>query len=169
MVDVPLSLEKQREWPADHRGLMRVAMNGTFFTRDKLVHTGKIHDSVCQWCGSDDSTSHRTWECPGFAACRTVKMHELSKTITELLSALLKGWVPEPVGCQALRRALWNQPEYIFTDHIPDSQETNHFFTDGSRAEPGDRAVRVSSWAVVWANLEQDAFFPCALWVACQV
>lgn len=45
------------------QGLLRVAMNGSFYTRDKRFSSGKFT--------SKDSVTHRTWQCIHFQTERT--------------------------------------------------------------------------------------------------
>ena len=63
-VDVAFTTANLDRLSPDELGMMRTALNGTFFTNDKLVKMGKSPCSICNWCSPEDSLMHRYWRCP---------------------------------------------------------------------------------------------------------
>ena len=62
-----LSTGQIQLWSADEQGILRAAMNGTFYTQDK--HQGDSNH--CRFCGhTPDGQFHRLWECEAFDAQR---------------------------------------------------------------------------------------------------
>lgn len=164
-VDVKATFQSLKSMQPDHKGLMRAAMNGSFYARDKLVHTGKILTSACQWCGEQDSTCHRNWECEGFRACRPDQLTDLPLAARQTPCVAMKGWCVEPDAYMMFRRELCNQPDLTacFETIPPSEPEAFHLFTDGSTKDPAKPQIRLSTWALVCADLSDDTFKPCAL------
>eukprot|EP00435_Cladocopium_sp_Y103_P054544 s1210_g17.t1 len=71
MVDKDLSCSTQSHFAGDGAGLLRTAMNGTFYTRNKQIHAGKVPTKMCPFCDQEDSVQHRVWSCEGFADLRS--------------------------------------------------------------------------------------------------
>ena len=69
-VDAAFTTAKLSKLSPDELGMMRAALNGSFFTNDKLVKTGKASSNTCNWCNGEDSLYHRYWECPFFHESR---------------------------------------------------------------------------------------------------
>eukprot|EP00438_Fugacium_kawagutii_P036623 Skav217833 [mRNA] locus=scaffold889:526736:534677:+ [translate_table: standard] len=159
-VDVPATFRHMHKRPADHQGLLRTALNGTFYTRDKLVHTGKVPDGICQWCSQPDSTHHRNWECQGFQTMRPCTLEQVPQPLNEVACLVDRGWCIEPPSFVAFRRALCEQPDLadVFETMPLEDDYAVHLFTDGSAAFPTKPAIRLSSWAVVQADLKADEF-----------
>lgn len=162
-VDVQATFQRFSKHPVDHQGLLRVALNGTFYTRDKLIHTGRITSVECQWCGMPDSIQHRTWECQGFQTCREVSQETVPDELDQVPCFKLKGWCIEPASYKQLRRALCSQPDRSqqFDLYQPTSQEVQHLLTDGSTDRPTHPQTRLSTWAVVCVlTLFRTSFCP---------
>eukprot|EP00438_Fugacium_kawagutii_P001428 Skav204999 [mRNA] locus=scaffold3521:46731:48782:- [translate_table: standard] len=165
MVDVPATFRHHNKKPADHKGLMRVSLNGTFFTNDKLVHTGKVVSNRCCWCDAPDDVEHRTWHCPGFQRVRSHALESLPEADRAIPCTIQRGWILEQPAHLAFRRALCEQPNQVHVHDMywPPTHHDIHMFTDGSTVNPTSKTSRLSSWAVVFADLEQDAFLPCSM------
>lgn len=65
-------------WNSDEQGVLRCALNGTLYTHDALVHTGKVESNQCRFCNQPDSIRHRHWECPHFVEERENCLSKLS-------------------------------------------------------------------------------------------
>ena len=63
MVDFHLTKCLLYEFGREDQALLRVSLNGTFFTEDALFHTGEADLPQCPCCGCKDSAYHRVWEC----------------------------------------------------------------------------------------------------------
>ena len=59
MVDAPLSRATKNLFTTEEQGLLRTAMNGTFFIHD----AGRVPSKLCPYCGEQDSVGHRLWHC----------------------------------------------------------------------------------------------------------
>lgn len=110
-VDRTFTMAEKRNWTDEQSAIMRTALNGTFFTRDKQIHSGKIDTKKCQWCDQD-------------------------------LLAL-------PVTCRTFES----------TSQI---HHDLHFFVDGGCHQATTPALRLGTWAVACADLENDSFLPIA-------
>lgn len=80
-VDAELSRLSYEELTPEQSGLLRAAHHGTFYTWDALVHTGKVPNPDCPFCGQPDAIGHRLWQCHYFDQDR-------DPVSTELLTAL---------------------------------------------------------------------------------
>eukprot|EP00438_Fugacium_kawagutii_P016540 Skav227301 [mRNA] locus=scaffold2645:246411:250984:- [translate_table: standard] len=78
---------------------------------------------------------------------------------------LLKGWCVEPPSFSALRQALCTQPDMTdqFVCEAVPCDEILHLFTDGSTQDPAVQPIRISTWALVCADLHRDTFVPCSI------
>lgn len=70
LVDRAFTMSDQRRWTDQQSAMMRTSLNGTFYTRDKQIHSGKIASTLCAWCEQPDSLDHRIWHCPHFEDLR---------------------------------------------------------------------------------------------------
>lgn len=146
------TMEKARHFSQEKLGLLRKALNGTFFTADSQKHNEKAHTLTCKFCGQNDSQHHRFWECTHFAGCRphpwlTSKVNEggLPKCLT------YHGWIGLPPEVHELHRLLWAQPD--LTDRFePLSFAPTDLFVDGSCANPTCPFTRIAGWGVVAAH-----------------
>ena len=149
--------------PADE-ALLRVAMNGSFYTRDKQFSSGKFISKQCPWCPATDSVFHRTWECPHFQNERSrMHPHVKSHIMEQPNWTKLHGWFLETHEDKVFR---------TFLDAIPDTSETFewppclpevlHLFTDGSGVSPANPKSRLVTWSVCLATFSGDPYHPVA-------
>ena len=164
-VDVACSTHTQISFTQAELGLLRVAMNGSFYTRDKQFSSGKVSSKQCPWCEQEDSVHHRTWECSHFH-------NERNKIDTPLRHYLqsqpdctrLHGWFTESAADVHFRRALCDIPDTTARfDQVSSLPDMLHLFTDGSAIAPQSRHLRVASWAVCLADLPHMEFPPVAM------
>lgn len=159
--NVQLTTERLHHYSHEQMGLLRVALNRTFFTRDKLIHSGHFTSTACPWCSEPrGSIFHRHWECPHFQNSRSMVDSAVFHQLPELSDcALQHGWVGlSPVlneFCQCLDLA----PDLTQDFHVDASSMTTlYLFTDGSCLNPRCPFSRIASWGVVCADLENDVF-----------
>ena len=161
-VDLQLSHALVRDLPPDEAGLLRVAMNGTFFTRDAQVHANLAPTKTCPFCPAQDSVEHRHLACPEFHDLRMQMPRDVRDSLCRLPECLsVRGWITEPSHLVDFRRALQLIPDtaQCFSGPPPSSGVLN-LFTDGSCAEADTSALRLASWAVCCANMEDITFVP---------
>eukprot|EP00438_Fugacium_kawagutii_P022236 Skav229660 [mRNA] locus=scaffold1030:63779:64654:- [translate_table: standard] len=148
----------------EDQGLLRVVLNGTFFTRDKQYHSGHFAAKTCPWCPSEDSIWHRHWECPHFK-------HEIAQVppnIREQVQALpectkLHGWMTASPLQHAFQHSLQTIPD--MTKHIEPLHcvpSHLHLFVDGACKEPRHPLLRLAAWAVCVSDADYDKFWPIA-------
>lgn len=147
----------------DAQAFIRTALNGTFYTSDKLKHQGRCNGD-CKFCGSPDSATHRNWECEHFATCRSHLSAEQIECIINLpMCTVNHGWVPEPPALEKFQALCINQEDksqaFTFPPELP-----SHLwlFTDGACRAPASRIARLASWGVVVGNLETMQLWPVA-------
>ena len=147
----------------DAQAFIRTALNGTFYTSDKLKHQGRCNGD-CKFCGSPDSATHRNWECEHFATCRSHLSAEQIECIINLpMCTVNHGWVPEPPALEKFQALCINQEDksqaFTFPPELP-----SHLwlFTDGACRAPTSRIARLASWGVVVGNLETMQLWPVA-------
>eukprot|EP00435_Cladocopium_sp_Y103_P014534 s1534_g3.t1 len=162
-VDPTLTFARSSQWTSEHAGLMRAALNGTFFTRDKQKHGPRGGDDACPWCQSCDSIYHRHWECGGFEDLRAVfTSAELSEVLQMPQCFLERGWVPEPPQVAAFRASLGEIPDqtWDFVDFTAcdDDEAPLNIFTDGSCKDPTQPSTRLATWAVCVGDLTSFDF-----------
>eukprot|EP00438_Fugacium_kawagutii_P025977 Skav226705 [mRNA] locus=scaffold3811:49529:53953:- [translate_table: standard] len=148
---------------SDNEGVVRTALNGTFYTMDKLVKTTKAADDRCPWCQSPDSLQHRLWECPHFGSCRMdLSAAERSEILNLPDCSRLHGWACESPKLVAFQHALMEVPDTTGDIFLPESFVTPRLqlFTDGSCASPLRKPGRLATWGVVCADFEGDTFVP---------
>ena len=56
----------------EDRSLLKVILSGSLWTKNKLLHTGTIHEDTCSFCetGARQDGDHLLWECVAFDECR---------------------------------------------------------------------------------------------------
>ena len=138
--------------PAPARALVRLSLNGTFFTNNALRHAGQADQDTCDFCGRADSIRHRLLDCPYFEGCR--ESCHLTRTDLEALPAcqLQHGWAQCPANLQVVRAALSQLPVSLRSFHpFPDLPEY-HVFVDGSCLRPSVPHLRLASWAALIAE-----------------
>lgn len=84
----------RKHWDSESQGLLRVVLNGSFFTRDKQFATGKVPDKICPFCCSEeDSIHHRHFSCTHFQHVRDKLPREFFQQLDELPECTLQhGW-----------------------------------------------------------------------------
>lgn len=152
------TMKEFETWNSDEQGVLRCALNGTLYTNDALVHTGKSEDATCKICGAPDSIRHRHWECPFFKDLTDVCTAKLPSPVQQLPDCLtLHGWIPKNQYVSELKKLLCNLPNLAHHHFVPfdDSEKPNclDVFTDGSCVHPTIPEQRVATWGVVlWHN-----------------
>eukprot|EP00435_Cladocopium_sp_Y103_P012427 s365_g3.t1 len=163
-VDVDVSRHTQGSFPADGQGLLRTAMNGTFYTRNKQIHAGKIPDKFCPFCTREDSVHHRIFECEAFSDLRShVDDSAWAFLHQQPDCTKLHGWFVEGLADKEFRRALMDIPDTTGSFPVDlDLPEVVHMFTDGSCTTPQRPSARLATWAVSVAVLPDLRFCPVA-------
>lgn len=147
----------------EERGILRSVMNGTFFTRDKQIHTGKIPSKECPFCHQEDSLQHRIWECEFFQDIRAQVPHASRDFCRQQPDCTrYHGWFVEDCSFVALRKALHEVPSKV-VHHVPHQlPDVLQLFVDGGCLNPTKPRLRVAGWAVCVAMLPTDDFMPVA-------
>eukprot|EP00438_Fugacium_kawagutii_P034037 Skav222223 [mRNA] locus=scaffold552:487062:489744:+ [translate_table: standard] len=163
-VDPVCTLARQQNHSAEDAGLLRVALNGTFFTRDKQFHSGKFTTPKCPWCDSDDSIWHRHWECPHFVQCWGKVDPDMKKLIEQQPACTkLHGWMVETPTSQAFRSSLTTIPDTSDQfEPVSDLPDHLHAFVDGTCLEPATPTLRLAAWGVTIASKDLQDFQPIA-------
>eukprot|EP00438_Fugacium_kawagutii_P005236 Skav217104 [mRNA] locus=scaffold139:119576:126011:+ [translate_table: standard] len=160
-VDRAFTMQHQRKWSDDQAAFLRTCLNGTFYTRDKQIHSGKIASPNCPWCGHHDSLHHRIWERPHFADLRDTISPDAKRTIlAQPPCTYLHGWfveMPEVVRFTQELRKVPPEPTFESFAHLPSPLQ---LFVDGACQMPTEPALRLASWGIVVANLHHDTFEP---------
>lgn len=163
-LDVKLTIAKLDSWTEDRKGLLQVALNGTYYTRDMQFHGGLYADKQCPWCRCDDhpvvdSTFHRHWCCPRFQASRDNIPTEFFTCIEELPECCINhAWCTKSPVERMFLQLLTTLPDLshdFFPVSLPDGPL--HMFTDGSCIMPANSDLRIATWGVVVATLEAAA------------
>ena len=140
-----------KKLPPPARALVRLSLNGTFFTNNALRHVGLADHSTCDFCGQQDSIRHRLLECSFFHACR--QSCSLAVVDLEALppAQLLHGWAGKSPTLHVVRRMLCDLSLDLQAVHpFPDLPEY-HVFVDGSCLYPDAPPLRLASWAAILA------------------
>eukprot|EP00438_Fugacium_kawagutii_P035970 Skav227576 [mRNA] locus=scaffold517:31608:33188:- [translate_table: standard] len=159
-VDVYATFARWEKTSHHDQGVLRTVLNGSFFTRDKLFHSGKFTSRQCPFCASEDSMIHRHWGCPGLRHTLTPAAQELLCHLDQLPDCQkMHGWSVEPPIFQDLRKQFCFLPDLTHSFHVtpPDTLPMN-LFIDGSCVMPEDPVLRVATWAVVVADLQHESF-----------
>lgn len=163
--DVGTSVASLDNFTSDQKQLLVVAMNGSFYTRDKLFATGAFPDRQCPWCDATDSQFHRHWECPHHQNSRDQIPPAIFQKLEGQAECMLEhGWCQDSPARICFQQKLLQQPdltEEFFVE--PPDQDIQHLFTDGSCLASGCPDLRVATWGVVIAQLETDSFTPVAM------
>lgn len=159
-VDVACSNHTHHNFSPVEQGLLRVAMNGSFYTRDKQFSSGRFTSKQCPWCPSEDSVFHRTWQCPRFHAEREKIDHGIRKFLMQQPDcSKLHGWFIEGAEDKIFRKTLLDIPDTTQQfEHFTCLPETLHLFTDGSASDPKDPQCRLATWAVCLATFPDMGF-----------
>ena len=148
--DFPFTRRSICHLPPPDQALLRVALNGTFFTQDALQHFDDQVTGACRFCGCPDSIAHRVEHCPYFAPGRDATgfgqlLHEDRLRPVQKLHA----WAPLPRTLSVYRQAL--------SAICPPTLSSMDFggmdlFTDGTCLSPRQPHLRLAAWAVVAAT-----------------
>ncbi len=155
---VASTIKEYDTWNPEEQGILRCALNGTLYTNDAIVHTGKVESSDCSFCNATDSCRHRHWECPYFEEIRSQCLSQLPFEIKDLPdSMVLHGWIPKNPFVQELKSLLCNLPNLAHTHFVPQkfnkTDKCVEIFTDGSCINPTKPDQRVATWgAVIWVD-----------------
>ena len=152
-------------WPSSpiEAGILRTALNGTFYTADHLKYIRKEDSALCPFCSLPDSKRHRHWECCELAHARKCSPDHL-KAIHEMPDATINhGWIPNPESLGDFHEMLQNIPDVSGKFHMVDTSQA-HFeiFTDGSCQTPSNAVTRIATWGVVIASNQGTEFQPIA-------
>ena len=163
-IDVACSTHTFHTFSITEIALLRVAMNGSFYTRDKQFSSGKFVSKQCPWCNEQDSVFHRTWECPHFAHERSLMPPCHREYIMQQPQCTyLHGWFVESAEDKHYRAMLQTIPdttrEFEQPSYLP---EVMHMFTDGSGIFPQHKSLRLVSWSVCLATFQDVEFTPLA-------
>ena len=153
-----------KNFSPDGAGLRRTSMNGTFYTRNKQIHAGKVPSKDCPFCEAQDSVEHRLWACPAFVDLRAIPPPEVLATIQNMPPCTrLHGWIVEDECDRDFRAALMEIPDQTGQFFLDKPEQTHlHLFVDGSCTEPRRPSMRVATWGVSLANLPEFTFQPVA-------
>lgn len=136
-------------WNSEEQGVLRCALNGTLYTHDALIHTGKVEGANCKYCDAPDSIRHRHWECPHFEDLWETCLSKISIPSEQLPDCvLLHGWIPRNPFVTELKTLLCSLPNFIPLDFAPTTSCTE-VFTDGSCVHPTKPDQRIATWGVV--------------------
>jgi ribonuclease HI len=152
---VAFTIKSLRSKPVDQQGFLRVALNGTFYTRDKLKHAGLCENDTCIWCEASGSISHLIWECTLSSDLVANMQRYIKETLAEAPACTTHhSWFVEPVELEPYLRLL---PDISTSfSQVGSLFPVAHLFTDGSGWYPQDRVLHLATWAVVLANLPDD-------------
>ena len=158
--DVALTMASMKKNELSDQGFIRYALNGSFFTNDKLIHSGLVDHTKCPWCPAEDSVIHRHWHCPATADLRA-KIDP--KVIYQIRQAPMctrhHGWITEPEALFDFQCNLQNLPDLTKVFQCQECQfPVAHIFTDGSAIDPADSTTRVATWGVTIAQLPSKNF-----------
>ena len=151
---VQTTLKEFDTWNPAEQGILRCALNGTLYTNDAIVHTGKVDNALCMFCQQQDSIKHRHWECEFFEDLRASCMSNLVgdfQTFPDCLT--LHGWLPKNPFVDSLKAILQDVPNTAHSHFIPHDWEVPsnilEVFPDGSCINPTQPDQRIATWGVV--------------------
>ena len=160
-VDLSLSHQMAEHLDPMSAGLLRAAMNGTFFTRDAQVHAGKAPDKSCPFCSLPDSVAHRHWECGFFSDIRKLLPRDVLEALPQFPECTrIRGWMTAVPKHLNLMRCLSDTPDTTKVFCASPFADVLHLFSDGSCIAPTAISLRVATWGVCCADLQNDTFVP---------
>ena len=157
----------KRGWPKDRidQGVLRTALNGTFFTADHLKYLPGELSQQCPFCGQPDSQLHRHWKCQKLSQARQHCDEPTRDLILSMDPAVYNhGWIPNPESLDKFRQCLIEIQNKTGEFHLPPVlPEHFHIFTDGSCLDPQDHFTRLAAWGMTIGTFDQPFdFFPVA-------
>ena len=159
-----LTMQGVQKLPIDKAALLKVSLNGTFFTSEHDLKQQKGGDGLCVYCKCPDSQIHRHWECKFFDSCRKDLTPEQIETIRTLDPAITAhGWIPEPPSLRCFQAAVAKIPNATSSNvWPPDIPELLQCFTDGGCLSPQNPMLRLAYWGVVISSRDYQTFLPVA-------
>ena len=163
---VSTSLTLPQGMPTDQEsgGLLRTVLNGTFFTRDKQYSCGTVASTRCPFCQATDGIIHRHYSCQHFQKERDQLPKHIFTFLDEAPPCTVQhGWICEPAEVRLLRSELASLPDLtgdFIGQWVHQLSDPIHLFCDGSCIQPTIPELRVATWGVCIANLEEDTFSP---------
>eukprot|EP00435_Cladocopium_sp_Y103_P020606 s10_g5.t1 len=163
LVDKVTSCSTRKHFPADAAGLLRTAMNGTFYTRNKQIHAGKVPTKACPYCDEEDSVNHRIWHCAGFSDLRNLSESTQAFLRQQPECTQLHGWVVQDPSERIFRESLLTVKDTTgYFEPVDVQADVHHIFVDGSCTSPTQPQLRVATWGVCVADINNDTFVPVA-------
>lgn len=161
-VDKVFSTQGIDKLSGEEQGILRVAMNGTFYTNDKLIHGSTVQTTKCPWCPSEDSVTHRHLHCPHMKDFWEKIPDQRREALQDSLPCTINHlWFPELQAIKFLHKALQTIPDTTDCfEPLTFEADLHHLFTDGSCLKPETPRLRLATWAVVCANLGTQQFEP---------
>lgn len=164
-VDAGNTAKQCKKFSDEEVGIIRSALNGTFFTEDLL---GKIHGNpestwVCALCGQQDSIQHRYWECKHTEQSRMQippDIQEWLKSSPEVTKH--RGWMVESHSLLSFQQALLTIPDTTAQFSVDHCDTFRDAFTDGSGIDPQQPSSRIVAWAWVVGDSKTGEFLPVA-------
>ena len=162
----PFFVGKSCKCLSDHdRGIVRAALNGTFFTEDFL---GKIHGAptaewTCPKCENPDSIPHRYWACPATAESRR-QIPEVHYDFIQKQPDITKhrGWLTQPPDYVEFQEQLLRIPDQTADFMHPHQESFKDAFTDGTGVDPTQPHSRLVAWGWVMGCSQSQKFYPMA-------
>ena len=164
-IDAKATMKNCKKFNEEDLGILRSALNGTFFTEDML---GKIHGNpestwVCALCGQADSIQHRYWECSHTEFSRLIIPQESQEIIGSSPEVCrLRGWIVEPDTQTEFQRALMSIPDTTAEFSVNHQPGFRDAFTDGSGVDPQLQTCRLVAWGWVVGDSITGSFEPVA-------
>ena len=159
-----ITMQGTQTLPSDQAALLKVSLNGTFFTAEHELKQNKGGDGLCVYCKCPDNQIHRHWECKAFDSCRTsltTDQIELIKTLDPAITA--HGWIPEPPSLRTFQKEIGriqnDTTKFVWPIEIPDVLQC---FTDGGCLSPHTPMLRLAYWGVVLSSRDHQQFHPVA-------
>ena len=137
-----------KSFPPESRALIRITLNGTFFTNDALKHAGLADSPGREFCGGRDSIEHRLLFCPHFCEQRAQCALQSDDLRSLPPAQLLHGWARTSPALADVRQALAEIPPIFDDFHPVPCLDEYHLFVDGSSLRPEAAQLRLAAWAV---------------------
>eukprot|EP00438_Fugacium_kawagutii_P017758 Skav224503 [mRNA] locus=scaffold1478:227093:229585:- [translate_table: standard] len=143
-----------KAWPSDtgDQGLLRTALNGTFFAQERQHHVAEqTQTTTCVFCGEEDSQYHRHWTCRVSEPARKQCPQHIRDKIPHLpIATTAHGWVPTPAALDTFQAMLHQLPDVSDIHEQVDSDDNIlDLFTDGTCLTPQDPLSRLAAWGFV--------------------